>query len=122
MRKMYTAHCSQCSRRFRAYDRGDLLRNIRKHLWKAHRKWMLARMRAGRLAGGEGNPTVGMVLSAIAQGIPVVLSLIRLVRKPRWNRLDRAVSSFEPYMKPEHRQAWQAVRSIKQIDVRRGRK
>jgi len=121
MKKMWTAHCSQCSQRFRAYDRTDLLSRIRKHMWKEHRKWMLARMKAGRLAGGAGNPTVGMVLSAIAQGIPVALALIRLVRKPRWNRLESAVSSFEPYMKPEHRQVWQGIKTIKQIDVRRGR-
>ena len=121
MRKMWTAKCSQCSRRFRSYDRADLLSSIRKHMWKEHRKWMLQRMKAGRLAGGPGNPTVGMVLTAIAQGIPVALALIRLVRKPRWNRLETAISSFEPYMKPETRTAWQAVKSIKQIDMRRGR-
>ncbi len=120
MKKMYTAKCSQCSRRFRAYDRGDLLKNIRKHMWKHHRKWMLARMKAGRLAGGPGNPTVGMVLTAIAQGIPVALALIRLVKRPRWNRLVGAVSSFEPYMKPETRAAWQTVKSIRDIDFKRG--
>ncbi len=121
MKKMYTAKCSQCGQRFRAYERAELLSRIRKHMWKEHRKWMLARMKAGRLAGGPGNPTVGMVLTALAQGIPIVLSLIRLVRKPRWNRLDTAVSSFEPYMKPEMRTAWQSVKTIKQIDIKRGR-
>jgi len=84
---------------------------------------MLARMKAGRLAGGPGNPSTGMILSAIAQGIPVALALIRLIKKPRWNRLSEAVSSFEPYMKPETRTAWQAVKSIRDIDFRqRGRK
>jgi hypothetical protein len=81
---------------------------------------MLARMRAGRLAGGSGNPTVGMVLSALIQGIPVALALLRLVKKPRWNRLEEAVSSFEPYMKPETRTAWQTVKTIRDIDFRRG--
>ena len=118
---MYTAKCSQCSRRFRAYDRAALLSNIREHMWKAHRKWMLARMKAGRLAGGPGNPTVGMVLTAIAQGVPVALALIRLVKKPRWDRLETAVSSFEPYMKPEHREVWQSIKAVKSIDVKRGR-
>ena len=89
-------------------------------MWKEHRKWMLARMKAGRLAGGPGNPTTGMVLSAIAQGIPIALALIRLVKKPRWDRLEGAVSSFEPYMKPEHRDIWQSVKTIKNIDYRRG--
>ncbi|MBA7542012.1 hypothetical protein ES705_34328 [subsurface metagenome] len=120
MKKMYTAKCTQCGRRFRSYDRGDLLGSIRKHMWKEHRKWMQARMKAGRLAGGPGNPTVGMVLSAIAQGIPVALALIRLVRKPRWSRLESAVSTFEPYMKPETRTAWQAVKTIRNIDYRKG--
>ena len=90
-------------------------------MWKAHRKWMLARMKAGRLVGGPGNPTVGMVLTAIAQGVPVALALIRLVRKPRWDRLETAVSSFEPYMKPEHREVWQSIKAVKSIDVKRGR-
>ncbi|GAI01832.1 unnamed protein product [marine sediment metagenome] len=121
MKKMWTAHCTQCSRRFRAYDRIDLLKHMREHQWKEHRKWMLARMKAGRLAGGAGNPTVGAVLSAIAQGIPTALALIRLVRKPRWDRLETAVSSFEPYMKPEHRDVWQGIKTIKQIDIRRRR-
>jgi len=120
MKKMWTAQCSQCDQRFKAYDRGTLLSNIRKHMWKEHRKWMLARMKAGRLAGGPGNPTTGMVLSAIAQGIPIALALIRLVKKPRWDRLEGAVSSFEPYMKPEHRDIWQSVKTIKNIDYRRG--
>ncbi|MBA7712687.1 hypothetical protein ES703_121674 [subsurface metagenome] len=97
--------------------------HIRRHMWDMHRKWMLARMKAGRLAGGPGNPSTGMILSAIAQGIPVALALIRLIKKPRWNRLSEAVSSFEPYMKPETRTAWQAVKSIRDIDFRqRGRK
>ncbi|GAH95346.1 unnamed protein product [marine sediment metagenome] len=120
MRKMYTAKCSQCGQRFRAYERADLLQRIRKHMWKEHRKWMLARMKAGRLAGGPGNPTVGMVLTAVAQGIPVALALIRLVKKPRWNRLGEAVNAFEPYMKPETRTAWQAIKAIKDIDIRQG--
>jgi len=121
MKKMYTAKCSQCSHRFRAYSRATLLKNIRKHMWKYHRKWMLARMKAGRLAGGPGNPTTGMILSAIAQGIPVALALIRLIKKPRWNRLEAAVSSFEPYMKPETRTAWGIVKGIREIDFRRGK-
>ncbi|MBA7542009.1 hypothetical protein ES705_34325 [subsurface metagenome] len=120
MKKMYTAKCTQCDRRFRSYDRGDLLISIRKHVWKKHPKWMRARMKAGKLAGGPGNPTVGMVLSAIAQGIPVALALIRVVRQRRWNRLGAAVDSFEPYMKPETRTAWQAIKTIKNIDYRKG--
>ena len=100
-KKMYTAKCSQCSRRFRAYTRAALLSNIRKHMWEA--------------------PTTGMVLTAIAQGIPVALALIRLVKKPRWNKLETAVSSFEPYMKPETRIAWQTVKTIRDIDFRRGK-
>ncbi len=121
MKKMYTAKCSQCGQHFRAYDRTALLLRIRKHMWKEHRKWMLARMKAGRLAGGPGNPTVGMVLTTIAQGLPIVLALIRLVRKPRWDKLNTAVSSFEPYMKPEHRTVWQGVQAVKSIDIRRGK-
>lgn len=120
MKTMYTAKCSQCGAAFRAYTRGELLVHIRKHMWKEHRKWMITRMKAGRLAGGPGNPTTGMVLAAIAQGIPVALALIRLVKKPRWNKLEDAVSSFEPYMKPETRQAWQTVKTIRDIDFRRG--
>ncbi|MBA7551585.1 hypothetical protein ES705_44131 [subsurface metagenome] len=120
-RKMYTAKCTQCGQRFRAYDRSTLLSRIRKHMWKVHRQWMLARMKAGRLAGGAGNPTVGAILTAIVQGLPVALNLIRLVRQPRWNRLDAAVSSFEPYMKPEMRTKWQTLKAIKQIDIGRGR-
>lgn len=118
-KKMFTAKCSQCGQRFRSYTRTDLLKRIRKHMWDKHRAWMLQRMKAGRLAGGPGNPTVGMVLSAIAQGIPIVLALIRLVRQRRWNRLEDAVNSFEPYMKPEHRVIWQGVKTVKQIDIRR---
>ncbi|MBA7587314.1 hypothetical protein ES708_29340 [subsurface metagenome] len=120
-RKMYTAKCTQCGQRFRAYDRSTLLSRIRKHMWKVHRQWMLARMKAGRLAGGKGNPTVGAVLTAIVQGLPVALNLIRLVKQPRWNRLDAAVSSFEPYMKPEMRTKWQTLKAIKQIDIGRGK-
>ncbi|MBA7552373.1 hypothetical protein ES705_44934 [subsurface metagenome] len=89
-------------------------------MWLKHHKWMLARMKAGRLAGGPGNPTVGMVLTAMAQGLPVVLALIRVVKRPRWIRLSEAVSSFEPYMKPEHRDVWQGVRAVKNIDYRKG--
>ena len=77
-------------------------------------------MKAGRLAVGPGNPSIGMVLTAIAQGLPVALALIRLVRKPRWDRLEAAVSSFEPYMKPEHREVWQGVKTVKSIDIKRG--
>ncbi|MBA7580382.1 hypothetical protein ES708_22273 [subsurface metagenome] len=121
MQKMWTAKCSQCGQRFRAYERTDLLSRIRKHMWKEHPAWMLARMKAGRLEGGPGNPTVGMVLTAIAQGLPIALALIRMVKKPRWDRLETAVSSFEPYMKPEHREIWQGVKAVKSIDVRRMR-
>ncbi len=98
-----------------------MLARVQKHMWDKHHEWMAARMKAGRLASGApGNPTVGMVLGAIAQGIPVAMALIRLIKKPRWSRLESAVSTFEPYMKPETRAAWQAVKSIKGIDIRRG--
>ncbi len=120
MKKMYTAKCSQCGQRFRSYTRAGLLEHIRRHMWDKHRKWMLARVKAGRLAGGPGNPTVGMVLTAIAQGVPVALALIRLVRKPRWDKLETVVSSFGPYMKPEHREVWQSVKAVKSIDIKRG--
>ncbi|GAI68388.1 unnamed protein product [marine sediment metagenome] len=90
-------------------------------MWAKHYDWMIKRMKAGRLAGGPGNPSVGAILTAVAQGIPIALSLIRLVRKPRWDRLEGAVSSFEPYMKPEMRTAWQGVKAIKQIDIKRGK-
>ncbi|MBA7589216.1 hypothetical protein ES708_31297 [subsurface metagenome] len=119
--RMFTARCSQCGQRFRAYSKTVLLSRVRKHMWDKHHEWMVARMKAGRLASGApGNPTVGMVLGAIAQGIPVAMALIRLIKKPRWSRLESAVSTFEPYMKPETRAAWQAVKSIKGIDIRRG--
>ena len=79
-------------------------------------------MKAGRLASGApGNPTVGMVLSAITQGIPVAMALIRLIKKPRWSRLESAVSAFEPYIKPETRVAWHGIKTIKGIDFRRGK-
>jgi hypothetical protein len=90
-------------------------------MWDKHHAWMVARMKAGRLASGApGNPTVGMVLTAIAQGVPVAIALIRLIKKPRWDRLSEAVSSFEPYMKPEHREVWQSIKAVKSIDFKRG--
>jgi len=120
MKKMWTAKCSQCGQRFRNYDRGAMLTRIQKHMWKFHSEWMRARMKAGRLAGGPGNPTVGMVLTAIAQGLPVALALLRVVKKPRWDRLSGAVSSFEPYMKPEHREIWQGLKVVKSMNIKRG--
>ena len=47
MKYKYHAKCSQCGRGFRANTRSELLRKLRKHLWRYHEDWMKRRIKAG---------------------------------------------------------------------------
>lgn len=47
MKYKYHAKCSQCGRGFRANTRSELLRKLRKHLWRFHADWMKRRIKLG---------------------------------------------------------------------------
>ncbi len=52
--------CSRCGKRFRGATRTEALEKLRKHLWKEHRDWMIARIKAGirKAKKKAGNPRI----------------------------------------------------------------
>ena len=66
--KLYKARCSQCGRVFRRKTRAELLSALRKHLWKEHREWMIARIKAGKRTAEATNPSIQDLIQAIQKG------------------------------------------------------
>ncbi|MBA7587392.1 hypothetical protein ES708_29421 [subsurface metagenome] len=66
--KTYTAKCHQCGKTFRRKTRAELLSAMRTHLWKEHRAWMIARIKAGKRSVELNNPSVQDLMQAVGKG------------------------------------------------------
>lgn len=121
--KMRTARCSQCGSVFRSKSRGELLKKVRRHQFKAHRTWLLGRMKAGRRSSELSNPSIQDMIAALGEGTRAALGIATRMRAARYQELKRVMDSLEPIL-PEHiRLSWRAVEAahdaIKAIKGRR---
>lgn len=103
---MYTATCSQCGEIFRSKLRTTLLSKLRKHLWKAHRGWMIKRIKAGR-AGSSGNPAVLRILRDLATGdfIPGY----KTYKREQYEMLKPVLDKLAPHLPEAMQVAWKVV-------------
>jgi len=106
---MFTAVCSQCTKKVRARTRTKVLSLMREHQWKAHRAWLTARIKAGRKQSENGNPTVAMALKALLVGVRVALPLIRAMKERRYENLTKAMETLEPVLPKGVTTTWRAA-------------
>ena len=95
---MYTAKCSQCSKKFRHKTRTELLSAIRKHLWKAHRSWMISRIKAGRKGSADKNPTLAMWLGMLALSATAGMASALRMSDRHWNTISAGMSALLPVL------------------------
>lgn len=90
-------------------SRGALLRRMRKHQWKEHRKWLLTRMAAGRRSSALSNPSVQDMIAALGEGTRAALAVANRMRPPRYQELKRVMDSLEPILPEKIVLSWRAV-------------
>lgn len=111
------AKCSFCGMiiRSRASDknsaRTNMLKAVRKHIWKRHRTAMIERMKAGKRTAND-NPTVQDFISAL-QGAPQrAIMVYEKLRGRDWIQLKRVMDAMEPIMPVEMRATWKAIEAF----------
>lgn len=111
------AKCSFCGMiiRSRASSknsaRANLLKAVRKHIWKNHRTAMIGRMKAGKRVSND-NPTVQDFIVAL-QGAPQrAIQVYEELRKRDWIQLKRVLDAMEPIMPLEMKATWKAIEAF----------
>ncbi len=109
---MYTAICSRCKLKMRAYTRSKLLSVLREHLWKKHRAWMVSRIKAGK-AKAVGNPSIVGLLRDLATGdfIPGY----KKYKRSHYEALKPALDILSKHLPPVMQAAWKAVDRLADI-------
>jgi len=91
--------------------RTNLLKAVRKHIWKNHRTAMIGRMKAGKRTAND-NPTVQDFISAL-QGAPQRAILVyQELRKRDWIQLKQVMDAMEGIMPVEMRATWKAIEAF----------
>jgi len=110
MKKWYNAKCSQCGRGFRSQSRSDLLSKIRKHIWKEHRAWITARIKAGQRNSSAGNPSIQDLVQGIQKGSARAgLAVARQMTEGRYQQTKRVMDVVSPMLPLKAQIAWEAV-------------
>jgi len=108
--KWYKATCSRCGMTLRRRTRTELLSAMRKHLWKFHRAWMIARIKAGRKEAGNpgsNNPHVLKLLQDLVTGdfIPGY----KRYKRRHYEVLKPMLDKVAPFMPEPIQLAWKMV-------------
>lgn len=91
--------------------RTNLLKAVRKHIWKNHRTAMIGRIKAGKRAS-DGNPTVQDFISAL-QGAPErAIQVYKKLRGKDWMKLKQVLDAMEPIMPVEMLATWKAIEAF----------
>ena len=108
--KLFKAKCSQCGKTFRRRTRGELLTALRKHLWSAHRAWMIARIKAGKRAAVVDNPSIQDLVQAIEKGSArAAQAVVSRFTERRYGQVKEIMDAISPLLPLKARIAWEAV-------------
>jgi len=121
--KLYKAKCGQCGRVFRRRTRTELLSALRKHLWKAHREWMIARIKAGKRAAESDNPSIQDLIQAIQKGSARAgIAVARLMTEARYQQVKKVMDAVTPMLPLKAQLSWEGVEAAHDIykKVKRG--
>ena len=109
---MYRATCSQCGVKFRSKTRSDLLSKIRTHVWKFHRAWMIARIKAGKKRIADSNPSFQDIIRSLKTGVKSAISVIGFADRATYRQLKPVMDALEGYLPSEMMIAWRAVEAL----------
>lgn len=121
--KLYKAKCSQCGRVLRRRSRTELLSALRKHLWKEHRNWMIARLKAGKRTAEATNPSVQDLIQAIQKGSARAgIAVARLMTEARYQQVKKVMDAVSPMLPLKAQLAWEGTEAAHDIykKVKRG--
>jgi len=108
--KLYKAKCSQCGKTFRRRNRSELLSALRKHLWSAHRAWMITRIKAGKHAAVADNPSIQDLIQALERGSARAAHVVvSRFTKSRYRQVKEVMDAISPLLPLKARIAWEAV-------------
>ena len=114
--KLYKAKCSQCGQVFRRRTRTELLSALRKHLWKDHRAWMIARIKAGKRKASSDNPSVQDMIQALEKGSSrAATSVARAMTEGRYQQVKQVMDAVSPMLPLKARLAWEGVEAAHDI-------
>jgi len=109
---LYKAECSQCGAVMRAYTRSELLSKLRKHLWKFHRGWMIARIKAGRMSAQQHNPSFQDIIRSLKTGVKAAFNVIGFADRATYRQLKPVMDTLEGYLPPDMMIVWRAVEAL----------
>ncbi|MBA7707911.1 hypothetical protein ES703_116795 [subsurface metagenome] len=110
MKKWYSAKCSQCGRGFRSQTRSELLSKIRKHIWKEHRAWMVARIKAGQRTSNANNPSLQDLIQGVQKGSSrAAISVARQMTEGRYQQVKKVLDVVQPILPLKAQLAWEGV-------------
>ncbi len=121
--KLYKAKCSQCGRVFRRRSRTELLSALRKHLWKEHRAWMIARIKAGKRNAEATNPSIQDLMQAIQKGSARAgIAVAKLMTEARYQQVKKVMDAVSPMLPLKAQLAWEGTEAAHDIykKIRKG--
>ena len=114
--KLYKARCKQCGQTFRRRTRTELLSAMRKHLWKEHRSWMIARIKAGRKEAERDNPSVQDLIQAIQKGSARAgQAVAKQMTEGRYSQVKKVMDAVSPLLPLKAQLAWEGVEAAHDI-------
>ncbi|MBA7709052.1 hypothetical protein ES703_117959 [subsurface metagenome] len=118
--KLYKAKCSQCGRMMRRKTRSELLSALRKHLWKDHRNWMVARIKAGKRNAEQNNPSIQDVVQAIQKGSTRAAHAVAgQMTEGRYQQVKQVMDAVQPLLPLKAALAWEGVEAVHDIVKRK---
>lgn len=116
MKKWYRAKCSQCGVGFRSETRSGILEKLRKHIWKNHRAWMIARMKAGQKNAQDNNPSVQDLIQGVKKGSTrAALSVARNMTESRYQQVKKVMDAVAPILPLKGQLAWEGVEAAHDV-------
>lgn len=114
--KLLTAQCSQCGRRFKRKTQTELLNAMRTHLWKEHRAWMKARIKAGKVNAERDNPSVQDLIQAVQKGSSrAAQSVGKAMSETRYQQVKKVMDAVQPVLPLKAQLAWEGVEAAHDI-------
>ena len=116
MTKLYRAKCSRCGREFRRKTRRELLAAMRRHLWKEHRDWMIARIKAGKARAEHDNPSIQDLIQAVQKGSTRAAAMVaKQMTEPRYQQVKKVMDAVQPVLPLKAQLAWEGVEAAHDI-------
>ena len=94
----------------------DLLGKLRKHIWKAHRNWMIQRIKAGKRDAERNNPSIQDLIQGLQKGSTRAgIAVAKLMTETRYQQVKRVMDVVTPMLPLKAQLAWEGVEAAHDI-------